>query len=123
MSNIKAATKFVPVAKVSDLKPGTMKSFVVENRHILLAMVADKYYAADNKCPHMGADLSLGRLEGSVLTCPRHGSQFDLTDGKVLRWTSWTGFVARASQLLRSPRPLAVYPVKVEGDNILVGIP
>lgn len=54
MSIITAAVKFVVVAKVGELKPGTMKSFQVENRHILVAMVADKYYAADNKCPHMG---------------------------------------------------------------------
>jgi len=122
MSNITSSVRFVPVAKVGDFKPGTMKSFVVENRHILLAMVADKYYAANSTCPHMGADLSLGRLEGPVLTCPRHGSQFDLTDGRVLRWTSWTGLAAQASRLLRSPRPLAVYPVKVEGGDILAGI-
>lgn len=122
MSNIKAATNFVPVAKVNDLQNGTMRSFRVENRDILVAMVNGKYFAADKKCPHLGGDLSMGRLEGVVLTCPRHGSQFDLTDGRVLRWTSWTGFVARASQLLRSPRPLPVYPVKVEGGNILVGI-
>ena len=123
MSNETSSVRFVPVAKVGELKPGNMKSFQVENRHILLAMLADKYYAADNKCPHLGGDLSLGTLEGPVLTCPRHRSQFDLTDGRVLRWTSWTGLVARASRLLRSPRPLAVYPVKVEGGNILVGIP
>ena len=114
--------KFVPVAKVGELKPGTMKAFPVEHRHILLALVADKYYAADKKCPHLGGDLSLGRLEGTVLICPRHGSQFDLTDGRVLRWTSWTGLVARAGQLVRPARPLSVYPVKVEGNNILVGI-
>ena len=118
-----AAGKFLPVAKVGELKPGTMKSFRVENRHILLAMVADKYYAADNKCPHMGANLSLGKLEGTILTCPRHGSKFDLKDGRVIRWTFWTGFAARANQLFRPVRPLPVYPVKVEGDNILVGIP
>ncbi len=122
MSNITAARKFVVVAKVGELSPGTMKSFEVENKNILLAMAADKYYASNNICPHLGGNLSLGNLEGTVVTCPRHGSQFDLTDGSVIRWTVWTGLVARASQLVRSPRPLAVYPVKVEGENILVGI-
>jgi 3-phenylpropionate/trans-cinnamate dioxygenase ferredoxin subunit len=68
----------------------------------------------------MGAKLSQGSLEGTVVTCPRHGSKFDLTDGKVIRWTKWTGVVASAVKLIKSPRPISVYPVKVEGDKVLV---
>lgn len=114
--------KFVTVARVGDLEDGQMKAFEVNGREVLLAMVANKYYAADNLCPHMGANLSIGKLEGTILTCPRHASKFDLIDGRVIRWTDWTGIKARASKLFRPVRPLVVYSVKVEGDNILVKI-
>lgn len=37
--------------------------------------------AVADVCPHAGATLSTGELEGTVITCPRHGSQFDVRDG------------------------------------------
>lgn len=42
-------------------------------------------YAVEDVCPHAGAVLSGGELEGQVLTCPRHGSQFDVSDGSRVR--------------------------------------
>jgi nitrite reductase/ring-hydroxylating ferredoxin subunit len=42
-------------------------------------------YAVEDRCPHAGAVLSEGELDGSVVTCPRHGSQFDVRDGDRLR--------------------------------------
>jgi nitrite reductase/ring-hydroxylating ferredoxin subunit len=41
--------------------------------------------AIADRCPHAGGSLSDGTLEGSVLTCPRHGSQFDVTTGERVR--------------------------------------
>jgi nitrite reductase/ring-hydroxylating ferredoxin subunit len=41
--------------------------------------------AIADMCTHMGAPLVEGEREGSVVTCPWHGSQFDLCSGKVLR--------------------------------------
>lgn len=120
MSTATAQAGFVPVAKVGSVQPGTMTAVKAGDREILLARVGEKYYAAANVCPHMGARLSDGKLEGSVLQCPRHASRFDLTDGHVIRWTDWTGIKASVSKLFRSPRALQVYAVKVEGDSVLV---
>jgi len=117
------ATKtFVPVAKASDLADGAMKGFKVSGHEILVARVADKYYAADSVCPHMGANLSQGTLEGTILTCPRHASRFDLIDGRVIRWTDWTGIKAKVSKMFRPPRPIVIYTTRVDGDNVLVEI-
>ncbi|HKZ83671.1 MAG TPA: non-heme iron oxygenase ferredoxin subunit [Anaerolineae bacterium] len=44
-----------------------------------------KVYAAADVCPHAGARLSEGALEGTVITCPLHGSQFDVRTGERLR--------------------------------------
>ena len=114
--------EFVEVSKIDELKDGTMKTVNVAGREILVARVRDNYYAADKRCPHMGGDLSQGKLEGTVVTCPRHGSQFDLVDGKVIRWTNWPGLISTVSKIVKSPRPISTYQVKLEGDRILVEI-
>jgi 3-phenylpropionate/trans-cinnamate dioxygenase ferredoxin component len=111
---------FVHVAKVGDLQNGTMKPFIVSGHEILLARVNNNYYAADNICPHMGERLTGGRIEGTVITCPRDESKFDLIDGRIIRWTDWTGIRASVSRLFQPPHSLVTYPVKLNGDNILV---
>ena len=110
------------VGKTSELEDGAMREVLAQGREILLARVGDKYYAADNRCPHMGGRLSQGKLEGTVVTCPLHGSQFDLRNGQVARWLKGTGLMAMVGKALKSPRPLALYSAKVEDDKILVEI-
>jgi 3-phenylpropionate/trans-cinnamate dioxygenase ferredoxin subunit len=113
---------FVPVSTTEELEDGAMKEVTVNDHEILLARVGGGYYAIDNRCTHMGGKLSAGKLKGTVVTCPRHGSQFDLTNGHVVRWLRGSGLVSTLGKALKSPRDLAVYSVKVEGDRILVEI-
>ncbi len=105
---------FVEIATTDELMDGTMKMATIEGREILLARIGDNYYSADNRCPHMGGNLSMGKLNGTVITCPRHHSQFDLTDGHVIRWTDWTGLKLSIGKALKSPRPLKMHEVKIE---------
>jgi 3-phenylpropionate/trans-cinnamate dioxygenase ferredoxin subunit len=114
-------SKFTEVAKIEALKSGTMKAVIVEGREILLTRVGDKYYAVDGRCPHMKGDLSQGKLEGTVVTCPRHGSQFDISNGRVVRWLKG-GLMSKVSRALKMSKGLAVYNVKVEGRSVLVEI-
>ncbi|HXZ30178.1 MAG TPA: Rieske (2Fe-2S) protein, partial [Dehalococcoidia bacterium] len=92
-----------------------------EGHEILLARVGDKYYAADNRCPHMKGDLSQGKLEGTIVTCPVHGSQFDITDGEVVRWLKG-GLMSKLSGAFKMSKPLSVYKVKVEDGKVLVEV-
>jgi len=112
----------VEVGRSGELTEGTMKKVLAQGREILLARVSDKYYAADNRCPHMGGKLSQGKLEGTIVTCPRHGSQFDLSDGQVVRWLKGSGLVSIIGKALKSPRPLTIYNVKVEDDRVWIEI-
>jgi len=112
-------SKFTEVAKVEELKNGTMKTIIAEGREILLARVGDKYYATDNRCPHRKGDLSQGKLEGTVVTCPVHGSQFDISNGQVVRWLKG-GLMSKLSSALKMSRVLTVYNVKVEDGKVLV---
>lgn len=112
--------EFIEVPGGNELENGQMKMYNVGKREILLARVGDDFYAADNHCPHMSARLSEGKLEKTIVTCPRHGSQFDLIDGHVVRWTNWSGVKLSLARMAKSPRPINTYSVKVEGGKVLV---
>ena len=115
-------SSLVEASKAGDLKDGTMKTISVNGREILLAKVSNKYYAADNRCPHMGGNLSKGKLEGTVVTCPLHGSQFDLSDGRVVRWLKGSGVLSMVGRVLKSPRQLTIYNVTVEDERVMIEI-
>lgn len=115
-------SSLVEAGNISELQEGAMKDVLVQEREIFLAKVGGKYYAADNRCPHMGGRLSQGKLEGAVITCPLHGSQFDLDDGHVVRWLKGSGLMSAIGKLFKSPRQLTIYKVKVEEDKILIEI-
>jgi 3-phenylpropionate/trans-cinnamate dioxygenase ferredoxin subunit len=112
--------EFVEVPGGSDLKSGQMKMFKLGDHEILLARVGDTFYAADNRCPHMKGNLSEGKLEKTVITCPRHHSQFDLVDGRVVRWTNYSGIKLSMAKMMKSPKPLKTYKVKAEGGKVML---
>jgi 3-phenylpropionate/trans-cinnamate dioxygenase ferredoxin component len=114
--------KLTRIAKTNDLSEGIMKKYQVEGTEILVARIEGKYYATQNKCPHFGGDLSKGKLEGSIVTCPRHGSQFNVIDGSVVRWMKGSGLISSIGKTLKSPRRLITYNAKVEGQDIMVEI-
>ncbi len=114
--------EFVDVLPVGQIKSGEMKSVIAGGLGILIARVGNEYYATTNTCPHMGAILSRGQLNGTVVTCPRHHSQFDLKDGHVIRWTDWKGLKLFFARTFRRPRPLTTYAVKVERGHIFVQV-
>lgn len=115
-------SSLVEVSKITEMIDGSMKAVPVDGREILIARVGDKYYASDNRCPHMGGKLSEGKLEGTIVTCPRHGSQFDLRDGQVARWLKGSGLLSKIGEALKSPKSLTMYNVKVEDDKAMIEI-
>ena len=113
---------FVEILKKDEINDGELKMTVINDHEFVIARVGDKYYVSDNRCPHMGGNLSMGKLEGTVITCPRHHSQFDLADGHVIRWTDWTGLKLTAGKILKSPRNLNMYEVNMEEDRIIIDL-
>ena len=114
--------RYIEAAKTSDIKDGGSRKIPLEGQEVLLCRIGDTYYAVINKCTHLGGDLSRGQLEGKVITCPRHGSQFDLTDGSVVRWLKGPAPVTAIFKVLKPPKALKTYDVKVDGDKILIEI-
>lgn len=113
---------FVLACKADEVSEGRMKEVAVQDRVVLIANVGGKYYAVAGKCPHLGGRLAQGKLEGSVVTCPKHGSRFDVTDGHVVRWLKQSGVLSKVGSMVRPERPLMVYKTRVEGGEIMVEI-
>ena len=113
---------FTAVCKADEVKAGQVKEVTVQGRAILIANVGGKYYAVAGKCPHLGGRLAQGKLEGNLITCPKHGSQFNITDGHVVRWLKSTGMLSKIGKILKSERPLIAYKVKIEGGNLMVEV-
>lgn len=72
----------VRLAAQDELWEGELRAIVADGVPLLLARIDGKVCAWLDRCPHLGSRLSAGRLEGSVVTCPSHHWQFDLTDGR-----------------------------------------
>jgi 3-phenylpropionate/trans-cinnamate dioxygenase ferredoxin component len=113
---------FIEIGNTDELAEGKMKETSVQGQNILLAYSGGKYYATDNHCPHLGGNLSQGKLEGTIITCPRHQSQFDLRDGKVVRWLKGSGFLSAIGKAVKQPMNLKTYEMKIENGKIFVKI-
>jgi len=108
--------EFVRVASVKDVSPGQMVPIEAAGHKLLLAQVDGQYYAADRKCPHLGFNLCRGKLEGGSVVCLLHKAKFDLATGKIDRDPKLL-FIN-----MKAKNDLTVYPVQVEGEDILVGV-
>jgi nitrite reductase/ring-hydroxylating ferredoxin subunit len=73
---------FVTVARVEDVPPGTIRSFEVDDEEIAVAHCDSGFYVVQGHCLHLKGPLGKGHLEGCVLTCPRHGWQYDVRTGQ-----------------------------------------
>ena len=107
--------EYLEVGKIGEITEGTMKSYIVQGNNILVVNYNGNYYAIGGKCTHMGGDLSKGKLDGKIVTCPRHGSKFDITTGESISGPK-IGFL----KLKTGNEPS--YEVKIEGDTIKVNI-
>src|SRR5205814_331092 len=79
------------VGKVGELAPGSIAAFQVEGKSVALANVGGAFFAFDNVCTHRGCDLATGSLDGSVVTCPCHGSRFEVATGVVVAGPATVG--------------------------------
>ena len=95
----------VRVGTRDEIPEGEVRAFDVEGTQVSIANTAGQLYAIDDTCTHMGCSLAHGTLEGTTVTCPCHGSQFDVTSGAVLRGPA--------------RRPVRSHRVEVRGADLL----
>jgi 3-phenylpropionate/trans-cinnamate dioxygenase ferredoxin component len=112
---------FQQITTIDQVPAGTMKGFELNGKSVLVSNIGGRFYAIKGKCTHLGGILANGKLDGNVVTCPRHGSRFDVTTGKNLSGPA-VGVFKIYSLLTIKVADEPVYPVKVEGNNLLVDV-
>lgn len=100
--------EFTTVGAAGDLGEGDMQAFDVGGVKIAVANVAGTFHAFGNICTHRQCLLSKGELEETTVTCPCHGSQFDVTTGAVLQGPAQD--------------PVGSYPTRVQVDALQVEV-
>jgi 3-phenylpropionate/trans-cinnamate dioxygenase ferredoxin component len=100
--------RFVTVAKTSDVEPGQVKYISVEDYQLAICNVDGAFHCIENVCTHDGGALDQGELLDDVIECPRHGGRFNVVTGQAVH--------------MPAVAPVEVFPVKIEGDEIKVGI-
>lgn len=96
----------VRIENARNIPAGEMRVFDVAGTKVNIASVGGELHAFDDTCTHKACSLAKGKLNGTIVTCPCHGSQFDVTTGEVLRGPA--------------PRAVRSRLAKVEGENVLV---
>ena len=97
------------IAGVNDVADGEAMAVELMGLQLALYNVGGEWFCTDNVCSHEYALLSDGWLEGHLIECPMHNGQFDVRTGK--------GQGAPITEDIRS------YPVRVEGDDVLIAVP
>jgi nitrite reductase/ring-hydroxylating ferredoxin subunit len=97
------------VAQLGDIVEDEPKGVRVGRNLIALYNIGGKIYATDNVCTHEFAELSDGFVDGDVVECPLHQARFHIPTGKVVAPPA--------------TEDLPVFPVRVDGDDVLVGLP
>jgi 3-phenylpropionate/trans-cinnamate dioxygenase ferredoxin subunit len=100
----------VKVCSVGELPDGRIKVFKVDGIEGVVIHVGDKFHACQRYCTHEKFPLEFGRLkDANTLCCTYHGAEFDLTTGEVKK--------------LPAVRGIAIYEVRIDGDDVLVNVP
>jgi nitrite reductase/ring-hydroxylating ferredoxin subunit len=94
----------VSVTDLDALGGRELAAFTVNGNRIAIAKVGDGFYAFGDTCTHQGCSLADGKLTGTTVTCPCHGSEFNVTNGDVLHGPA--------------REPVRSYPLRVE-DGVI----
>jgi nitrite reductase/ring-hydroxylating ferredoxin subunit len=94
------------VAKAADIPVGRSLIVRLDDVPVAIFHLADGWYAIEDICTHDGGPVAEGRLEGTIIECPRHGATFDVKTGAALTFPAVS--------------PVPTYAVRVVGDDVQV---
>jgi 3-phenylpropionate/trans-cinnamate dioxygenase ferredoxin subunit len=98
------------VCSISEVEPNTAARFVVDGTAVALVRIEDDFYAIGDRCSHADVSLSEGEVDpgDKHLECWKHGSRFSLLTGEP--------------DCLPATKPVPVFSVKVDGDDVYVEV-
>ncbi|MFD5467728.1 bifunctional 3-phenylpropionate/cinnamic acid dioxygenase ferredoxin subunit [Kitasatospora sp. NPDC127059] len=99
---------FLRACALADLQEDVPKRVDLNGVPVSIVRTDEGVFAINDTCSHANVSLSEGEVEDCMIECWLHGSSFDLRTGKP------SG--------LPATKPVAVYPVKIEGDDVLVSV-
>lgn len=116
-----AIAKEVRVLEIpaADIREGTMHEYEVDGHLAFVTRIDGAVHAIGGRCRHLGCHLAKGSLEGTVVTCPCHGSRYDAVTGKLVdAVTKWPGIVQGAASLIIADEP--VFAVEADDDVVRI---
>lgn len=114
------------IATTSDVSADKVLKTRVNGQSVLVAKVDDKYCAIANKCPHLGLPLAKGKFENGVITCPFHGSKFEMCTGKNVEWVEsfvgipLPGAAKKMMAMGKNPTDIARFTVTQDGEDLFI---
>ena len=118
----------IKLAQASAIVEGKNQCVKHNGQKILLVKHQGKIHAMENRCPHLGLSLEKGKVVDGVITCPFHGSSFDICTGENKDWVNsvlgvgvpkWT---AKMIAMGKAPEAVRTFPVDVVGDDVMVEV-
>ncbi|MGA3146629.1 MAG: non-heme iron oxygenase ferredoxin subunit [Acidimicrobiales bacterium] len=105
------ARRSVRLCGRDDLSAGEARRFDVDGLRVALVRIDDDFYAVGDRCSHEDFSLADGEVlaDECEIECAKHGSTFDLRTGRPCS--------------LPATRPVPVYRVEIEGDDVSVVVP
>jgi 3-phenylpropionate/trans-cinnamate dioxygenase ferredoxin component len=101
--------EYVEIAPASELPSGERLFVEIGGKMIVVFNIAGQYFSIADVCSHDEGPVGEGTIEGYNITCPRHGAQFDVRNGKVVQMPAVVDIPA--------------YPVQIRDGNIYLGVP
>ena len=108
MKQVMERTVWIKACSVSDLAIGEIIEVPSAPLRIALYRLDDGFYATQNTCTHAVASLADGYLDNDLVECPLHAAKFCVRTGAVMS--------------LPATKALAIFPVRVEDDDVYVGL-
>lgn len=95
--------------RLSELEPGSAVKVVLHGVPVAVVRCDDgSVHAVGDTCTHADVSLAEGEVDDCAIECWLHASRFDLVTGKPLS--------------LPAIRPVPVFPVTLDGDEVLVDV-
>jgi nitrite reductase/ring-hydroxylating ferredoxin subunit len=116
------------IANASDISASGVTKVSANGKALIVSQKDGKYCAIANKCPHLGLPLAKGKVADGNITCPFHGSKFDLCTGKNVVWVDSVMGMAVPSLVTniikagKAPTDVASFAISQEGEELFADI-